>query len=53
MFKFADKMKMKVALVLGPEEAEQGVVVVKDLSNGEQASVKREALVDSVKRILK
>jgi histidyl-tRNA synthetase len=52
-FKFADKMKMKVALVLGPEEAEQGVVVVKDLSNGEQASVKRETLVDSVKGILK
>jgi histidyl-tRNA synthetase len=52
-FKFADKMKMKVALVLGPEEAEQGMVVVKDLSNGEQASVKREALVDSVKGILK
>ena len=49
-FKFADKMKMKVALVLGPEEAEKGVVVVKDLSNGEQVQVKREALVESVLR---
>jgi histidyl-tRNA synthetase len=52
-FKFADKMKMKAVVVLGPEEAEQGLVVVKDLSNGEQASVKREALVESVKGILK
>jgi len=52
-FKFADKMKMKAVVVLGPEEAEQGLVVVKNLSNGEQASVKREALVESVKGILK
>jgi histidyl-tRNA synthetase len=52
-FKFADKMKMKAVVVLGPEEAEQGLVVVKNLSNGEQASVKRETLVDSVKGILK
>jgi len=52
-FKFADKMKLKVALVLGPDEAEKGEVVVKNLLNGEQASVAREALVESVKGLLK
>jgi histidyl-tRNA synthetase len=52
-FKFADKMKMKVALVLGPDEVEKGLVVVKNLVNGEQVQVKREALVESVKGILK
>ncbi len=51
-FKFADKMKMKVALVLGPEESEKGLVVVKDLSKGEQVQAKREAVVESVKGIL-
>jgi histidyl-tRNA synthetase len=51
-FKFADKMKMKVALVLGPDEVEKGLVVVKNLSNGEQVQVKREALVESIKGIL-
>jgi histidyl-tRNA synthetase len=52
-FKFADKMKMKIALVLGPDEAEKGLVVVKSLINGEQTQVKREALVESIKGLLK
>jgi histidyl-tRNA synthetase len=52
-FKFADKMKMKVALVLGPDEVEKGLVVIKNLVNGEQVQVKREALVESIKGILK
>ncbi len=51
-FKFADKMKMKVALVLGPDEIEKGSVVIKNLANGEQVQVKREALVESIKGIL-
>jgi histidyl-tRNA synthetase len=46
-------MKMQVALVLGPDEAEKGLVVVKNLSNGEQVQVKREALFESVKAILR
>ena len=52
-FKFADKMKMKIALVLGPDEAEKGVVVVKNLVDGEQVQVGQDALVESVLRILK
>ena len=51
-FKFADRMKMKTVLVLGPDEAEKGMVVVKNLLNGEQGSVAREAVVESVKGIL-
>jgi histidyl-tRNA synthetase len=51
-FKFADKMKVKLALVLGPDEDAQGMVVVKNLKSGEQVQVKKEALVESVKGIL-
>ncbi|HRQ22965.1 MAG TPA: histidine--tRNA ligase, partial [Anaerolineales bacterium] len=51
-FKFADKMKIKVALVLGPDEAEKGLIVVKDLTKGEQVQVAREAVLESVKGIL-
>jgi len=52
-FKFADKMKMKVVLVLGPDEVEKGLVVVKNLVSGEQVQVQREALVESIQGILK
>jgi histidyl-tRNA synthetase len=52
-FKFADKMKMKIALVLGPDEVEKGLVVVKNLVNGEQVQVKKEALLESIQGILK
>jgi len=51
-FKFADKIRMKVVLVLGPDEAEKGQVVVKNLSNGEQVQVAREALAQAVKGLL-
>src|SRR5687767_9595050 len=51
-FKFADRMKLKIALVLGPDEAEKGVVVVKNLTNGEQIQVPRDAAIESIKGIL-
>ena len=51
-FKFADKMKMKATLVLGPDEDAKGQVVVKNLSNGEQVTVAREALVDTVRSVI-
>ena len=51
-FKFADKMKMKAVLVLGPDEVEKGLVVVKNLLNGEQAQIKIEAVLESVREIL-
>ena len=51
-FKFADRMKMKAVLVLGPDEAEKGSVVVKNLINGEQGTVARETVIESVRGIL-
>ncbi|GAB4460083.1 MAG: histidine--tRNA ligase [Anaerolineales bacterium] len=51
-FKFADKMKMKAVVTLGPDEAEKGLVAVKNLSNGEQVIVRREAAADAVRKIL-
>lgn len=52
-FKYADKMKMKVALVVGPDEAAGGLVVVKNLTNGEQVQVKKEAAAESVRALIK
>ena len=51
-FKFADKMKMKVAVTIGPDEAANGQVAVKNLLNGEQVIVPREAVVDAIRKIL-
>lgn len=51
-FKFADRMKMKIALTIGPDEAANDQVAVKNLVNGEQVTVKREAVVDVVKKLL-
>lgn len=51
-FKFADKMKMKVAVTIGPEEAEKGLAAVKNLANGEQVIVRREAVADTIRNIL-
>ena len=51
-FKFADKLKVKVALVVGPDEAEKGLVMVKNLSNGQQVQVARDAVVESVRKEL-
>ena len=50
-FKFADKMKMKVALVLGPDEAANGQVAVKNLLNGEQVIVPQEAAAEVIRAI--
>lgn len=51
-FKFADKMKIKIALTVGPDEAANDLVAVKNLVNGEQVTVKREAVVESIRKIL-
>ncbi|HSO14025.1 MAG TPA: histidine--tRNA ligase [Anaerolineales bacterium] len=51
-FKFADKMKLKVALVMGPDEAEKRQVAVKNLSTGEQVIVSREAAVGEIRKIV-
>ncbi len=51
-FKFADRMGMKVALVLGPEEVAAGKVTIKNLRNGTQETIPKGKVIDSVKKIL-
>lgn len=51
-FKFADKMGMKVALVLGPDEAESNQVGIKDLVSGQQVQVGREAVIPKIWEML-
>ena len=51
-FKYADRIGAKTTLVLGPDEMEKGQVAVKNLLNGEQVSVARDVLVDTLKGIL-
>jgi histidyl-tRNA synthetase len=51
-FKFADRMKIAIAVTIGPQEAEQGSVSIKDLRTGVQTVVPRPALSGEVKRML-
>ena len=51
-FKFADKMKMKVAVTVGPDEAENGLAAVKNLSTGDQVTVARDAIVEEIRKNL-
>jgi histidyl-tRNA synthetase len=51
-FKYADRIGAKVTLVMGPDEVEQGRVAVKNLMNGEQISVTRESLAETVRGIV-
>jgi histidyl-tRNA synthetase len=51
-FKYADKMKVKVAVTVGPDEAANGQVAVKDLSSGEQVVVPRDAAVVAIRKII-
>jgi histidyl-tRNA synthetase len=52
-FKFADRMKMKVAVTIGPDEAANGQVAVKNLLNGEQVIVPRAAAAEKIRELLK
>ncbi|MBK9601266.1 MAG: histidine--tRNA ligase [Anaerolineales bacterium] len=51
-FKFADKMKIKLALTVGPDEAANAQVAIKNLMTGEQITVKREAVVSEIQKIV-
>ena len=51
-FKFANKMGMKVALVLGADEVENNQVAVKNLTSGEQVKVVRADVPEIVKKML-
>jgi histidyl-tRNA synthetase len=51
-FKYADRMGIRLAAVLGPDELAGGKVTLKDLRSGEQESVLREDMVGRVKLLL-
>jgi histidyl-tRNA synthetase len=51
-FKFADKMKIKIALTIGPDEVTNSQVSAKNLTTGEQTMINREALLDEIRKLL-
>ncbi len=51
-FKFADKMKMKIAITIGTDEAEKGLVAVKNSLNGNQQTVPASEAVKAIRSIL-
>jgi histidyl-tRNA synthetase len=51
-FKYADRIGAKVTLVLGPDEAAQGQVTVKNLSNGEQVVIPQNEAATVVRKIV-
>jgi histidyl-tRNA synthetase len=51
-FKYADRIGAKVTLVVGPDEVEKGQVAVKNLVNGEQVTVARDAVANIIRKIL-
>lgn len=51
-FKFADKMKARIVVTVGPDEAANSQVAVKNLGSGEQVIVKRETAAETIKNIL-
>ena len=51
-FKFADKMKVRVAVTVGPDEAARGQVAVKNLLSGEQIIVAQNETVDVIRKLL-
>jgi histidyl-tRNA synthetase len=51
-FKYADRMGMRVVLVLGPEEVANRKVTIKNLRNGTQQTIPQDKVIDSVRNIL-
>ena len=51
-FKYADKFGMKVAVVIGPDEAANGQVAVKNLSSGEQVVMKESEALNFIQNII-
>ena len=50
--KYADRRAVQFALVIGPEEKEQGIVQVKDMRTREQSSIPIDELINYFKELL-
>jgi histidyl-tRNA synthetase len=51
-FKYADRIGARIAIVLGPDEAANQQVSLKDLRTGEQSTVAQTALAESIQKLL-
>jgi histidyl-tRNA synthetase len=51
-FKYADRMGMQVVVVIGPDEAAQGQLTVKDLRQGSQQTLPRSAAPALIRQLL-
>jgi histidyl-tRNA synthetase len=51
--KIADYLKVKLALILGQQEALEGTVIIRDMATGVQEVVLQEKAVDELKKRLK
>jgi histidyl-tRNA synthetase len=51
-FRYADRIGIHLALVVGPDEVAKGLVTIKDLSTGNQQSVARNEVVLTIRKIL-
>jgi histidyl-tRNA synthetase len=51
-FKYADRMGMRVVVVIGPDEAARGELTLKDLRQGAQQSVKRAGAAEVIQQLL-
>lgn len=51
-FKYADRMGIRVAAVIGPDEAAAGQVTLKDLKAGAQQTVARQEAVSAIRKLL-
>jgi histidyl-tRNA synthetase len=50
---YADSLKARIALVLGPREIKEGSIRLKDMKTGEEKSVKLSSIVDEIQKALR
>ncbi len=48
----ADKFKAKYALIMGEIEVKDGVIIVRDMSKGQQTTMKYDKVIDHMKKVL-
>jgi len=51
-FKHADRIGARIAVILGPEEIQEGTVAVKDLATREQTNYPRKELLKAIRELL-
>jgi len=51
-FKFADRLGVRLTIVIGPDEASEGKVTIKDLHNGTQETLTKIDAIQRIKQLL-